>query len=118
VLVEPDAGFIHIGGARSIASSPTGSRKRWPSPKSMSELHADLSFAQQQNQELAKEAQQLRERLETVSQELQTALKRSYTSSDTIERPLRSMSWKILRLSRRRTKCSQVFCSANYQAHP
>ena len=66
VLIEPDAGFVHIGGARSIASTSTGSRKLWPSPKSMSELHADLSFALQQNQDLTNEVQELRERLEST----------------------------------------------------
>ena len=108
VLVEPDAGFIHIGGARSIASSPTGFRKRWPSPKSMAELHADLSFAQQQNQELAKEAQQLRERLETVSQDLQSALKRNYACSDAVE-PRQHTSWKIPRPSCGALKALKLF---------
>jgi hypothetical protein len=74
VLVEPDAGFIHIGGARSIASTFHGPRTSWSSPPSVRELHAELSHALERNQALTSELRQLHERLEKSSKELQMAL--------------------------------------------
>jgi peptidoglycan/xylan/chitin deacetylase (PgdA/CDA1 family) len=104
VLVEPDAAFIHIGGARAIAI-----RRRWSTPQSMSELHIELSHAHERNQQLAKDMQHLRERLQIASEELRAALSQSQILSDKVEQLLQSTSWKITRPGRSVVKALKSF---------
>jgi peptidoglycan/xylan/chitin deacetylase (PgdA/CDA1 family) len=75
VLVEPDAGFIHIGGARSVASNSGAHQTFWSSAPSMRDVCARLSLALKENQSLTREVQELRARLERNEKLLQDTSK-------------------------------------------